>query len=61
MGDGYGPMLVATFPRRRLRTTNGNKRAWLRGKRIAIPGKMTSAYLGLRLFMEECEYAGRAV
>src|SRR6266568_5895085 len=40
VGDGYGPMLVS------------NKRlelADLKGKQIAIPGTMTSAYLALRL------------
>src|SRR5258707_3290928 len=44
MGDGYGPMLVAKdrdglsdSPRL------GEVREWLRTKRIAIPGKMTSA------------------
>jgi 1,4-dihydroxy-6-naphthoate synthase len=41
MGDGYGPRLVARSPL---------SRADVRGKRIAIPGLMTSAYLALRLF-----------
>src|SRR5688572_10539922 len=40
MGDGYGPMLVA---RRRY------DRDEIRAKRIAIPGKMTSAFLALQL------------
>jgi 1,4-dihydroxy-6-naphthoate synthase len=44
MGDGYGPRVVsrengATAPKTRIR-----------GKRIAIPGPLTSAYLALRLF-----------
>ena len=50
MGDGYGPMFVATNrdglgenPRL------GEVRDWLRTKRIAIPGKMTSAYLAMQL------------
>src|ERR1700742_1899424 len=52
MGDGYGPMLVATSreglpDNPRLREV----RDWLRGKRGAVPGKMTSAYLALRLAM----------
>lgn len=46
MGDRYGPMVVA-------------KEAWsqeeLRGKRIAIPGTMTTAYLTLKLFQTEFE------
>jgi 1,4-dihydroxy-6-naphthoate synthase len=41
MGDRYGPRLVA----RREMTKDE-----IRGKRIAIPGPLTSAYLALRLF-----------
>lgn len=41
MGDKYGPRLVARTPM---------TRADLRGKRIAIPGKLTSAYLALQLY-----------
>src|SRR6478672_3983349 len=41
MGDRYGPRLVARTPM---------SRADIRGKRIAVPGLMTSAYLALRLF-----------
>ena len=44
MGDGYGPMLVAKKPMTRGDTV---------GKRIAIPGMMTSAYLALRLFQPD--------
>src|SRR5712671_678046 len=40
MGDRYGPRLVA----RQAMTI-----AETRGKRIAVPGLLTSAYLGLRL------------
>jgi 1,4-dihydroxy-6-naphthoate synthase len=40
MGDGYGPMVVA----RESMTLDA-----LRGKTIAVPGKLTSAYLALRL------------
>jgi len=46
MGDKYGPRLVARTP---------VTRADLRGKRIAIPGKLTSAYLALRLFEPDFE------
>jgi 1,4-dihydroxy-6-naphthoate synthase len=42
MGDNYGPMVVTREPA----TVD-----WLRGRRIAIPGTMTSAYLALRLFL----------
>ena len=41
MGDRYGPRLVARQPM---------ERGDLAGKRIAIPGPLTSAYLALRLF-----------
>jgi 1,4-dihydroxy-6-naphthoate synthase len=41
MGDRYGPRVVARSPL---------SRADIRGKRIAVPGLMTSAYLALRLF-----------
>lgn len=46
VGDGYGPMLVSTKPM----TTEE-----LKGKKIAIPGKMTTAYLALRLFEPDFE------
>ena len=41
MGDRYGPRLVARTPM---------KRRDVRGKRIAIPGPLTSAYLALKLY-----------
>ena len=40
IGDGYGPMLVATKPM---------ELDDLKGKQIAVPGLMTSAYLTLKL------------
>lgn len=46
MGDRYGPRLVARTPM---------SRADLKGKRIAIPGMLTSAYLALRLFEPDFE------
>ncbi len=46
VGDGYGPMLIATRP---LAPED------LKGKRIAIPGTMTTAYLALRLFQLDFE------
>jgi 1,4-dihydroxy-6-naphthoate synthase len=43
-GDGYGPILVAkTGP-------SGDPLEWLAGKRIAVPGTRTSAFLALQLF-----------
>src|SRR5665213_21442 len=42
MGDGYGPMLVAK---------KQFSKAELAGKKIAVPGTMTSAFLALQLWM----------
>jgi 1,4-dihydroxy-6-naphthoate synthase len=42
MGDGYGPMIVAS---------NESQIETARGKVIAVPGKMTSAFLALKLFL----------
>jgi 1,4-dihydroxy-6-naphthoate synthase len=42
MGDNYGPMVVTREPA---------SVEWLRGRTIAIPGTLTSAYLALRLFL----------
>ncbi len=44
MGDGYGPRLVSREPE------PADSRAALRGKRIAVPGKLTTAYLALKLY-----------
>ena len=46
MGDRYGPRLVARTP-----MAKGD----VRGKRIAIPGSLTSAYLALRLYEPDFE------
>ncbi|HEX9764100.1 MAG TPA: MqnA/MqnD/SBP family protein, partial [Candidatus Acidoferrales bacterium] len=51
-GDGYGPLVVA-------KKDSGLKADDLRGKRIAIPGKLTSAYLLLKLFAGD--FAAEAV
>lgn len=44
MGDGYGPMLVAK---------TSMTREQIAGKRIAVPGLMTSAYLALKLYQPD--------
>jgi 1,4-dihydroxy-6-naphthoate synthase len=49
MGDGYGPRLVAREP------APADVRAALRGRRVAIPGTLTTAALALRLFQPEVE------
>jgi 1,4-dihydroxy-6-naphthoate synthase len=46
IGDGYGPMLVSQRPM---------EPEEIRGKRIAVPGKLTSAYLALKLFEPDFE------
>lgn len=50
MGDKYGPILVARRPIAATERSGG-----LKGLRIAIPGKLTSAYLALQLFDPEFE------
>ncbi len=56
MGDGYGPMLVATDPAAPTAAAPNELREWLRGKLIAVPGKMTSAYLALQLYLGDFEH-----
>jgi len=56
MGDGYGPMLVATDASAPTAEDPDELREWLRGRLIAVPGKMTSAYLALQLFLGEFEH-----
>ncbi|MDQ6676977.1 MAG: ABC transporter substrate-binding protein [Acidobacteriota bacterium] len=46
IGDGYGPMLVATRPM---------DVKEIRGKKIAIPGKLTTAYLTLKIMQPDFE------
>jgi len=56
MGDGYGPLLVATDPSAPEGGSPNELYDWLRGRLVAVPGKMTSAYLALQLFLGEFEY-----
>jgi 1,4-dihydroxy-6-naphthoate synthase len=54
MGDGYGPMFVVNHgdgPDES--ATLDERREWLKTKRIAIPGEMTSAFLSAQLFLGE--------
>src|ERR1700722_10550308 len=46
IGDGYGPMIVSSRPM---------EPEDLKGKRIAIPGTMTTAYLACKLFQPDFE------
>ncbi len=46
VGDGYGPLVVALHP-----LAPGD----LKGKKIAVPGTMTTAYLALKLFQPNAD------
>jgi 1,4-dihydroxy-6-naphthoate synthase len=46
IGDGYGPMIIANRPM---------EPEELKGKRIAIPGTMTTAYLACKLYQPDFE------
>src|SRR5215470_5200610 len=57
MGDGYGPIVIGN------RTTpnadslvESAAREFLAGKKVAVPGKMTSAFLALQLFLGEFDH-----
>ncbi len=67
IGDRYGPRLVARTPAR------ADPRSDVAGKRVAVPGELTTAFLVLKLYqpdfravvepfdqIEECVAAGRA-
>jgi len=47
MGDGYGPRLVSTRP------APADPRAALGRLRVGVPGRLTTAYLALKLFQPE--------
>jgi 5,8-dihydroxy-2-naphthoate synthase len=47
IGDRYGPRVVARSEK------PGDVRGALRGRRIAIPGELTTAYLTLRLYLAD--------
>jgi 1,4-dihydroxy-6-naphthoate synthase len=46
VGDGYGPMVISTHPM---------EPEELKGKRIAVPGTLTTAYLACKLFQPDFE------
>lgn len=46
IGDGYGPLVVAS---------HGLKADDLAGRRIGVPGLLTTSYLALKLFEPRCE------
>jgi 1,4-dihydroxy-6-naphthoate synthase len=51
MGDGYGPLVIEKH-----RTQNEDIPERLRGRLIAVPGMMTSAFLALQLYLGEFKY-----
>ena len=57
MGDGYGPILVRKILKPNAQIPNPNqhvdlREAW-RGCVIAVPAKMTSAFLALQLYLSD--------
>jgi 1,4-dihydroxy-6-naphthoate synthase len=60
MGDGYGPILVRKILKPNAQIPNPNQhvdlRESLRGCVIAVPGKMTSAFLALQLYLGDFKY-----
>ncbi len=46
VGDGYGPMIISSRPM---------EPEELKGKKIAIPGKLTTAYLSAKLYQADFE------
>jgi 1,4-dihydroxy-6-naphthoate synthase len=48
MGDGYGPRLVSTLP------CPDDPRTALKGRRVAVPGRLTTAFLALQLYQPDC-------
>jgi 1,4-dihydroxy-6-naphthoate synthase len=56
MGDGYGPLVITQTARKSSLPASGvDLRNWLRERVIAIPGRMTSAYLALKIYLGNFE------
>lgn len=59
MGDGYGPIIIRKRPTPDAQRPTHNERAereFLAGRKIAVPGTMTSAFLALQLFLGKFDY-----
>lgn len=56
MGDGYGPVVISSSPDDLPAGVKAGERtailAWLKGKRVAVPGLLTSAFLSLQIYSE---------
>ena len=52
MGDGYGPLVITQTGRiSSIPASDVDRRNWLRERVIAIPGRMTSAFLALKIYL----------
>lgn len=59
MGDGYGPLVIRKRPTPNTERGIPNStelQEQLRAEKIAVPGKMTSAFLALQLYLGEFDY-----
>src|ERR1700719_518793 len=53
MGDGYGPLVIGN---RSTRDQHVDLKSWLRDQVIAVPGRMTSAFLALQLYLGDFKH-----
>jgi 1,4-dihydroxy-6-naphthoate synthase len=57
MGDGYGPIIVTNVKRSLpAQREDVDLKRWLRDCVIAVPGRMTSAYLALQLYLGDFKH-----
>jgi 1,4-dihydroxy-6-naphthoate synthase len=56
MGDGYGPILIRNGTKVPRTRSDDQVRNWLRSQVIAVPGRMTSAYLALQLYLGDFKH-----
>jgi 1,4-dihydroxy-6-naphthoate synthase len=54
MGDGYGPVVIAASRKALPEGVAAGRREaileWLKGRRVAVPGRLTSAFLSLQIY-----------
>ena len=61
MGDKYGPIVVAPAfapgqTEKSYGAASGSAANWIKGRRIAIPGTLTTAYLALRIYEPDFQF-----
>jgi 5,8-dihydroxy-2-naphthoate synthase len=59
MGDGYGPIIIEKRSTSNIQHSilnEAERRDFLNGKKVAVPGRMTSAFLALQLFAGEFDH-----